>query len=406
MSQNTEQTVLEKGLTLSDRAQAPFSLHAVNLALIKQEDTIIECRLTFEINLELYQRIDAESLFNLKPEVRGPLSHGNFRPEPEIQLEVTLQPDLLPRLLDHATTAEEAAAYLLQLSQKQTASAMNATGEFSAPLETVERSDDSSSDPAIQREELDPLLNTESWLCLSVKQQQESGETGYTTFWNHVNPSIIHHPDASSDQVAEGIVNFVKQWTEANLAAATQDATADLLTGISQVFKELVDDSLSDLDPDDTIASESMFAAVVNFFEEDDWPFAQLQEETTLSLAFRGEQGQWTCYAQVREEQSQFVFYSICPVNAPEAKRGAIAEFITRANYGMAIGNFELDFADGEIRYKTSIDVEGTNLNSALIRQLVYTNVLMMDKYLPGIMAVLERDVAPEVAIACVSPFA
>jgi hypothetical protein len=51
-------------------------------------------------------------------------------------------------------------------------------------------------------------------------------------------------------------------------------------------------------------------------------------------MRFQGQNGQWTCFAQVREEQSQFVFYSVCPVNASEDKRLAVAEFLTRANWG------------------------------------------------------------------------
>jgi len=35
-----------------------------------------------------------------------------------------------------------------------------------------------------------------------------------------------------------------------------------------------------------------------------------------------------------------------------------VNEFLTRANYGLNIGNFEMDFQDGEIRFKTAIDVE------------------------------------------------
>jgi hypothetical protein len=66
----------------------------------------------------------------------------------------------------------------------------------------------------------------------------------------------------------------------------------------------------------------------------------------------------------------------------------------------MIIGNFEMDFEDGEIRYKTSIDVEGDSLSSALIKRLVYANVMMMDAYLPGIMSVIYGDVEPKDAIA------
>ncbi|MDJ0775103.1 MAG: YbjN domain-containing protein, partial [Mastigocoleus sp. MO_167.B18] len=67
-----------------------------------------------------------------------------------------------------------------------------------------------------------------------------------------------------------------------------------------------------------------------------------------------------------------------------------VTEFITRANYGMIIGNFEFDFTSGEIRYKTSIDVEGENLSFALIKQVVCANVTVMDEYLPSLIAVIE----------------
>jgi hypothetical protein len=82
---------------------------------------------------------------------------------------------------------------------------------------------------------------------------------------------------------------------------------------------------------------------------------------------------------------------------------GAIAEFLTRANYGMTIGNFELDYTDGEIRYKTSIDVTNDQLSPALIQTLVYINVAMMDEYLPGIQAVID-GATPIAAIQAIEP--
>jgi len=140
--------------------------------------------------------------------------------------------------------------------------------------------------------------------------------------------------------------------------------------------------------------------AAVSFFKEDGWSFTQLDDRPILKLGFHGDNGQWNCYAQAREEQAQLLFYSVCPLNAPEDRRMVVAEFLTRANYGLFIGNFELDMTDGEIRYKTSIDVEGDRLSPALVRPLEYANVLMMDSYLPGIMSVIYGDVAPAEAVA------
>ena len=139
--------------------------------------------------------------------------------------------------------------------------------------------------------------------------------------------------------------------------------------------------------------------AAIGFFTEDDWTFTQVEDQPILRLSCQGENGQWSCYAQAREEQAQLLFYSVCPVNALEDKRMAAAEFLTRANHGVFLGNFELDMDDGEIRYKTSIDVKGERLLPALVRPLVYTNVFMMDRYLPALMSVLYGDVPPAEAV-------
>ena len=368
MSNHIENFPLEKELTFNDSSNSTLTIRTTFLSLTKQNNQIIECRLTFQVSPKLYHRINTEALFNLNPEFRGPLSNGDFLPELDIQLETTLQPDLFPHLQKHASTTEEAAAYLITLSQESA---------------------------------VEPLLNTENWFCLSVKQISESKETGYTTFWNYVNPATLKQPGTDSDQVADGIVNFVKDWTQGNLTTATQEVTAEILKDFTNLFDELgdwIDESSPEVKSDET-TSESLLETVIDFFEQEDWPFVQLEDQTTLRFAFRGDNGRWTCYAITREEEKEFIFYSICPVSTPEDKRTAIAEFLTRANYGIVIGNFDLDFSDGEIRYKTSIDLGGDRLSTVLVRQLVYANVLMMDEYLPGIMAMIEGNVSPEEAI-------
>jgi hypothetical protein len=139
----------------------------------------------------------------------------------------------------------------------------------------------------------------------------------------------------------------------------------------------------------------AIYDAMLKFFTEDDWPITPLEGRPIIRTAFSGKNGNWACFAQAREEQFRCLFYSVCATNTPENKRMAMAEYLTRANYDLVIGNFELDFRDGEVRYKTSIDVEGDELTSALLKQMVYANVMIFDKYLPGIMKVMYTDVPP-----------
>jgi hypothetical protein len=373
MAAKTNISPLKGEITLSDSSKSPLTLHKVALDLAKQDNELIECRLTFQVTPQLYQRINIDALFNLKPDARNPLSPGEFVAEQDIKIETSLKPDLLPHLVKNAANNDEAVTYIQNLSEEQPDS---------------------------------PLLSTESWLALSVTQQQESGEIGYRTLWSYISPTALAQASTSSEEISQGIVNFFKDWTEANLSARTKKASDKMLEGISHFLTELADINLDEMTQQieaklkTPSTSEAIFEEMVNFFKADDWPFVQIEGQPVLQIVFQGENGKWTCYASTRIEQQQFIFYSVCSVNAPEEKRLAVAEFLTRANSGMVIGNFELDFADGEIRYKTSIDVEGDRLSYALIRRLVYANVTMMDRYLPGIMSVIYGNATPEDAIA------
>lgn len=410
------QCYINTELFFQEPSGIPLKLQKTTFILIQADNEVAECRIAFQVKPNWYYRIDTQALFNLKPEVRGPLIDGEFLPISDIQLEVTLQADLLPRLLAHATNAEEAAAYLLTLSQQQIKDqpsisqpepaetqpapepevAASQSQTFSVETHTEVPNQSESSQPNTTKTTIDPLLYTESWLCLSVKQQQGDTETGFSTFWSYVNPTVLQQAATSGEQISEGIADFFKEWVAANLTEAVQEVTDEFLEEITSVFEGLTDD-LSALDGD-TVDGE-LFETVVSFFEANDWPTAQVESNTALQLAFQGENGQWACYAATNEESQEFVFYSLCPVNVPENQRLAMAEFLTRANYGITIGNFEMNFDSGEINYKTSINVEGDQISISLVRQLVYTNVMVMDRYLPGIMAVIYGNVSPIDAI-------
>ncbi len=146
----------------------------------------------------------------------------------------------------------------------------------------------------------------------------------------------------------------------------------------------------------------NLFEAVVQFFEDDDWKFMEVAPGQALRLGVSGRNGEYDCYAIVNEERETFRFMSQIPIKVPENQRVLMAEFLTRANYGLTIGNFEMDFTDGEIRYKTSIDVEGDRLTSALVGNLVNVNILTIDQYFPGMMKVMYGGLSPEEAIAAI----
>ena len=342
-------------ITFIDCDQQPLKSKLTALSCETESEKIIGINITLQVSLEVYQQIKAKHLFNLQPDISSNPDNIKFSNESDLTIEASLKPDLTPHFQENATNTEEATNYLLNLSEQQSNSI---------------------------------LLATESWLALSVKQQQGKKEVGYKTFWSYVNPALISEENQAEAELTQGITDFFQDLIDNSFDAATKEITEEAFGEIANFWSKLTEDNVS------------LFQTVVNFFTQDDWSFMRIQGDSALRLFYEGENGQWNCYTQARENQQQFLFYSICPRQIPELKRMEIAEFITRANYGLIIGNFELDFSDGEVRYKTAIDVVNEELTTEEIKQLVYTNVAIMDTYLPGIIDIIENNISPEEAIS------
>jgi hypothetical protein len=143
---------------------------------------------------------------------------------------------------------------------------------------------------------------------------------------------------------------------------------------------------------------------VRRFFEDKGWTVREL-EDGSLALTFDGQHGRWRCRMFLDESLGQLSFYSILPELVPADRRAAVVEFVTRANVELILGNFELDLDRGELRFKTSIDVEGDRLTAALLTHVVHANVLSMDRYLPGLARVADPDLSRRWAVYARLPF-
>src|SRR5438552_11284376 len=94
---------------------------------------------------------------------------------------------------------------------------------------------------------------------------------------------------------------------------------------------------------------------LVEYFAEKGVFLQKVEELPVFETTFALQHATHRCRViPIENERQQFLFYSLCPVRVPQQSRAAISEFVTRANSGLIIGNFEMDFADGEVRFRTS----------------------------------------------------
>lgn len=84
------------------------------------------------------------------------------------------------------------------------------------------------------------------------------------------------------------------------------------------------------------------------------------------------------------------LFYTILPMNIVQTHRTAIMEYLTRVNYHLLMGNFQIDLTDGELSYKvTGVFEPESGLTAPVVLRLTYIGFNMFDRYLPGVFAIL-----------------
>ena len=94
------------------------------------------------------------------------------------------------------------------------------------------------------------------------------------------------------------------------------------------------------------------------------------------------------------------ISYGVISSNVTDLKHiDAVCEYITRANYGLKIGNFELDRTDGEIRFKIYCFVGEELPSAAILDTLVRLPVIELDRYGNGLLAVSMGLLSPSEAI-------
>ena len=132
------------------------------------------------------------------------------------------------------------------------------------------------------------------------------------------------------------------------------------------------------------------------FFEEADWPAERHPQDSMLRATFEGENGPFTCYVLADDDAQRLGFYAVAPSLVDAAYRDAVALFTSRLNYGLTIGNFEIDFDSGEVRFRVGIDVEGAELTAPMVRTMAASACLNLDYHRLAIEAVGRGAISPE----------
>lgn len=127
--------------------------------------------------------------------------------------------------------------------------------------------------------------------------------------------------------------------------------------------------------------------------DAEEWTYQVDDERPVISAGFTGNSGEWRVFL-VATEDGVVIVDSVLSQLIPEERRVEVAHLLTLANFGMRVGGFQFDFSDGEVRFHSGIDLEGTHLTELMFKNLLFTNLATMDRHFHAIMSVTYGNVA------------
>lgn len=138
---------------------------------------------------------------------------------------------------------------------------------------------------------------------------------------------------------------------------------------------------------------------VIAALDDRAWTYTTDEELNLLKFGISGDHAAYNCAIFVDDDTRLVTMIAQSALRIPLEERAPACELLMRANHGLIFGNFDLDFNDGEVRYKVSIDVEGGSLGVPAVQSMITVALDMYELWYPPLMKVVYGGVTPEDAV-------
>jgi hypothetical protein len=184
--------------------------------------------------------------------------------------------------------------------------------------------------------------------------------------------------------------------SEGMLQIAVEDGIAtylDLETG-THVRAELPSQ-----EPEPAPSSETpLHDALISAIDRIGW-YHHFSHAPSAMVDFIGAAALYATKFHANESGELLVCFTRAPVLVPLPARRRVMDFITRANFGMQQGGFELSLDDGMLGFRTSTHASIATLTEHMVRSMLLFNVSTLDKYSPYLMEVIYAKRTPREAV-------
>ncbi|MCB8815080.1 YbjN domain-containing protein [Desulfosporosinus shakirovi] len=144
----------------------------------------------------------------------------------------------------------------------------------------------------------------------------------------------------------------------------------------------------------------SLFRVLYEILSQNGWEFDFDNKNGIIKLEISGINTDFHAFLFVDEEQESLLCNTHIDQKIPSSKRLEVCDYMSRVNYELINGNFEMDMDNGEIRYRTFLDLADARPSQDQVLNIVWNGVLGFDTYYPGLMKLVYGDYSAEEAAA------
>jgi hypothetical protein len=148
------------------------------------------------------------------------------------------------------------------------------------------------------------------------------------------------------------------------------------------------------------VPTKSLFDRVAGYLDANDWRYTADTEKGYFSMGCKIKEASIRVFIDVFEADDwrRLLTFSTYPVMVPEHRRSAVMEALTRINYQLIYGNFEMDLGDGEVRFRTVVEAE-KELDEPMFERVLNANLIAADRHFAALMTIIYGNASPDTVI-------
>lgn len=139
---------------------------------------------------------------------------------------------------------------------------------------------------------------------------------------------------------------------------------------------------------------------VRDYLDQNDWKYEYIADRNYIRAGVNLNCKLQSVKLLITFNEKGYTVLAVANMNASEDTRKDVLEYISRANYGLRNGNFEMDLNDGEVRFKTYTNCKGMDrISNEIIEDSIIIPPMMFSRYGDGMAALMFGFSDPETEI-------